>query len=226
MPGQMSRESVGSTETQANAASYEVTMSADGRFVAFDSAATNLVAGTTARQIYLRDRQLLETTVVSVSPGGAYANFDRQHPVRECLHGRDGRGYLFDRARPVGRWVSFISYASTLVANDGNATADVFLRDLVTATTEAIIVTRASFRSTARRKCSCRSERRLQQPVSGVREHEGREPLDHPGDALGIAGGGAPQVDGGGVRLTHDGRQHTDRPGFTRDSCDSVPSRG
>ncbi|MCB9442589.1 MAG: hypothetical protein H6669_00005, partial [Ardenticatenaceae bacterium] len=50
------RLSVSSSGTEANAASTESAVSADGRFVAFTSSATNLVSGVSGFQVYLRDR--------------------------------------------------------------------------------------------------------------------------------------------------------------------------
>ncbi len=63
-PGTTDRVSVDSAGNQANFGNDEPTMSADGRFVAFLSDATNLVSGDTnsGDDIYLRDRQTSTTT--------------------------------------------------------------------------------------------------------------------------------------------------------------------
>jgi phage terminase large subunit-like protein len=64
--------SVSSDGRQANGGSSEAdgetTISADGRFVAFSSSASNLVAGDTnkATDVFLRDRETGTTTLVSV----------------------------------------------------------------------------------------------------------------------------------------------------------------
>ena len=91
-------------------------ISADGRFVAFDSEATNLVPGDTndASDVFVRDRQTGTTRRVSVSSGGA-----------------QGNGASFDPAISAdGRFVAFNSDATNLVPGDTNGAADVFVRTL------------------------------------------------------------------------------------------------
>jgi hypothetical protein len=100
-------------------------ISDEGRYVVFASQAS-LVGGDTATctlpnqpiaancpDIYLRDRQLNQTTRISVGTGGAQANGFSDQP----------------RISGDGRWVVFTSVASNLVANDSNGVADVFLYD-------------------------------------------------------------------------------------------------
>jgi Tol biopolymer transport system component len=98
-----------------NAASNFAEISADGRFVAFQSAATNLVAGDTngATDVFVRNRSVGTTERASLSSSGAEAN-----------NSSDGAAISAD-----GRFVAFRSYASNLVAGDTNTVADVFLRD-------------------------------------------------------------------------------------------------
>ena len=90
-------------------------ISADGRFVAFGSASTNLVAGDAngTKDIFVRDLQLGTTTLVSVATDGTPSNDDCTEPL---LGGS-------------GRFVAFSSWASNLVANDTNGAIDVFVRD-------------------------------------------------------------------------------------------------
>lgn len=111
---------------QANADSGDPSISADGRFVVFESFATNLVTGDTNGflDIFVHDRQTGLTQRVSVSTTGAQAD-------QNCLH---------PSISADGRFVSFDSAASTLVAGDTNGVVDVFVRDLVAGTTERVSV--------------------------------------------------------------------------------------
>jgi Tol biopolymer transport system component len=91
-------------------------LSADGRWVVFYSAATQLVSGDSngASDIFLHDVLLDQTTCVSVTPSGA--------------HGNSGCGVL-PSISSDGRWVAFVSAASDLVPGDTNGVADVFVFD-------------------------------------------------------------------------------------------------
>jgi hypothetical protein len=107
-------------------------MSADGRFVAFWSYASNLVAGDTNRHydVFVRDGVAGTTERVDVSSGGAQANLGCD--PEQC-----------DSATAIsadGRFVAFDSVASNLVAGDTNKTDDVFVRDRVAGTTERVSV--------------------------------------------------------------------------------------
>jgi Tol biopolymer transport system component len=118
------RVSVGQSGQQGNGASIIPSMSADGRYVAFISDATNLVAGDTnnSADIFVRDVVAGTTRRVSVGPGGVQANGDSGFPSVS----RDGQH------------VAFHSAASNLVAGDTNGTFDVFVRDLPTNTTQRV----------------------------------------------------------------------------------------
>ena len=120
-PGDLARVSVDSAGAQANAASKRPSISGDGRFIAFESDASNLVPNDTnaATDIFVKDRQTGEITRVSVDSSEAQAN-----------EGSGGAAISND-----GRYVAFISDASNLVANDTNATTDVFVRDRQLGTT-------------------------------------------------------------------------------------------
>ena len=80
--GTTRRVSVGSGGVQGNGLSFGPAISADGRFVAFESDATNLVPGDTndASDIFVRDRQTGTTRRVSVSSGGAQGNSEQRRP--------------------------------------------------------------------------------------------------------------------------------------------------
>ena len=106
------------------------TISADGRFVAFASLASDLVANDTngANDVFVRDLQLGTTTVVSINRFGTGSGNGSSSGARISLD---------------GRFVAFASLASDLVANDTNgATGDVFVRDLQLGTTSLASVNR------------------------------------------------------------------------------------
>jgi Tol biopolymer transport system component len=119
--GTTRRVSVGPHGVQGNGSSGAPSISADGRFVAFDSAASNLVRGDTNGQadVFVRDRQMATTRRVSVGPGG--------------VQGNSGSGTPSISAD--GRFVAFDSAASNLVPGDTNGQTDVFLHDRQTGTT-------------------------------------------------------------------------------------------
>jgi Tol biopolymer transport system component len=120
------RVSITSSGSQANAFSYDPSISADGRYVAFQSMAFNLVPGDTngAFDVFVRDRQLGTTERVSVDSSGLQA---------------DGASYA-PRISADGRYVSFESAATNLVSGDTNGTDDIFVRDLLSGTTERVSV--------------------------------------------------------------------------------------
>ena len=72
MTGLTSRVSVGPGGAQGNGFSASPALSADGRFVAFDSAATNLVPGDTngSTDVFVHDRDDRHDQRVSLGPGG------------------------------------------------------------------------------------------------------------------------------------------------------------
>jgi Tol biopolymer transport system component len=126
------RVNVDSSGTEANGASdYPrcITTSADGIFVAFTSAASNLVAGDLngAADVFVRDRSAGSTERVSVDSSGVEGNLDS---------GRGGGLAL----SADGRIVAFASDASNLVANDNNGMTDVFVHDRATGITERVSV--------------------------------------------------------------------------------------
>ncbi|MEQ1871678.1 MAG: Ig-like domain-containing protein, partial [Vicinamibacterales bacterium] len=126
-PGQTVRASVGPAGVQANAGSWEVDISGDGRYVAFSSSASNLVAGDLGiDDVFVLDRSTGQVERVSVDSSGQAAN---------------GASYV-PKISADGRVVIFQSYASNLVPNDGNAAAvvDLFARDRQTGQTSRINV--------------------------------------------------------------------------------------
>jgi hypothetical protein len=96
--------------------SFISSISADGRFVAFGSYATDLVLGSTGGfNVFIRDRQDGTTERVSVDSGGAQGNGD------------SGLGGLFISGQ--GRHVAFGSLATNLVPGDTNGSYDAFVHD-------------------------------------------------------------------------------------------------
>lgn len=120
--------SVSLTGGSANNNSYQASISADGRFVAFTSDALDLVAGdtNTASDVFLYDRLAAATTLVSVSLTGG---------VADGTSGSDTASVSAD-----GRFVAFSSRATNLVAGDTNGSDDIFVRDTVLGTTELVSV--------------------------------------------------------------------------------------
>jgi Tol biopolymer transport system component len=125
--GITTRLSVHSSGTEGNGESYFSSISADGRYVAFDSYASNLVNGDTngKSDIFLRDTQAGTTTRLSVDSNGVQGNGDSYGPSISV----DGRN------------VAFESTASNLVSNDTNGASDIFVRDTNTGTTTRLSIT-------------------------------------------------------------------------------------
>jgi Tol biopolymer transport system component len=121
--GTTERISVSSSGLEAggesgSAGTISLSISGDGRFVSFYSAADDLVAGATTG-IFLRDRAAGTTECVTVTPAGL--------PTQ----GWSWSAQLSDD----GRHVVFNSFAQDLVASDASPYADTFVRDRVAGTT-------------------------------------------------------------------------------------------
>ena len=103
----LERVSVASDGTEGNHASMSSAVSADGRFVVFQSKASNLVPGdvNNRRDTFIHDRVTGTTQLVSVASGGTQAN---------AGHG----GYLAVSAD--GRFAAFMSDATNLVPGETN----------------------------------------------------------------------------------------------------------
>jgi len=115
--GTTARASVSSGGAQANAASSPPVISADGRFVAFRSEASNLARndGNGFADIFRHDCRTGETIRVSVNGKGEEA---------------DGPSDGAPSISGDGRYVAFASRATNLSPDDGNGmTQDIFLRD-------------------------------------------------------------------------------------------------
>ena len=112
-------------------ASTDPAISADGRVVAFVSAAADLVSGdgNGTADVFVRDGQT--TSRVSLTDADAESSGTASAPAISA----------------DGRYVTFVSTGADLVAGDGNGTADVFVRDRVAGTTERVSLTDADAES-------------------------------------------------------------------------------
>jgi hypothetical protein len=123
VPGVNEIISVGAS-TQSNGHSQRPGISGDGRFVAFESTAANLVTGDTNNKsdVFVRDRQSAVTTRVSVSSGGLQGNNESYEPQ-----------ISYD-----GRYVVFSSLATNLITGDTNNHPDVFIHDRQSGSTSLV----------------------------------------------------------------------------------------
>jgi Tol biopolymer transport system component len=104
-----------------NGDSLPAGLSTDGRYVLFESSASDLIDGDTngASDIFVRDLVAGTTLPVGVSTNGDLGNGTSRSAVMT----------------PDGRYVAFVSAANNLVPGDTNRIPDVFLRDLQSGTT-------------------------------------------------------------------------------------------
>ncbi|NKE70067.1 TolB family protein [Candidatus Manganitrophus noduliformans] len=127
IPGRtVERVSVGPSGTEGNGLSRRPFLGGDGRYVAFESIASNLVPGDTngVQDLFVRDREAGTTRRVSVDSAG-----------------REGNDISFgSKMSGDGRFIIFESQANNLVPDDTNGFTDIFLHDLQTGTTERVSV--------------------------------------------------------------------------------------
>ena len=124
-PGTVCRVSVASDGTQADRDSFRPSISADGRFVAFDSWASTLVPGDTGMSdVFVHDHLTEQTTRASVASDGTQGN----------------QSSFWPSISADGRYVAFTSRASNLVPDDTNGVWDVFVHDLQTRATTRVSV--------------------------------------------------------------------------------------
>jgi Tol biopolymer transport system component len=174
-PGNIERVSVSTAGIQGNGASTYPAITPDGRYVAFVSAAANLLVGDVngVYDAFVRDRQEDTTECVSISTAGTQGDGQCTFPAisddgryvafqssatnlvdddtngvsdifvydrQEDIQIRASLGYLGNQANASctnprisgdGRYVTFQSGATNLVAGDTNGRIDVFVRDLL-----------------------------------------------------------------------------------------------
>jgi len=113
-----------SAGTLADTDSEHHSLSADGRYVAFDSNASNLAPGDAngKANIFVHDRQTGKTTVISKNSAGVFGNGDSYHPAISA----------------DGRYVAFDSQAGNLAPGDTNGNANIFIHDRRTGKTSII----------------------------------------------------------------------------------------
>jgi Tol biopolymer transport system component len=129
--GQTSRVSIGASDAEANGDSLEPAISADGRYVAFHSNASNLVDGNGdgngTWDVFVRDTVLNTTVRVSLDAAGVQGNGASYSPALSA----------------DGSYVAFYSWASNLVTGDSNNAPDVFRRHLASGAVERVSLTSA-----------------------------------------------------------------------------------
>lgn len=117
--GTTERISVTTSGAQGNDVSHWPSVSADGRYVAFESYASNLVPGDAngKADVFVRDRTAHTTKLVSHAKGSTA-------PANDCSYAPS--------ISPEGNYVAFQSFASDISGADTNPKSDVFVRNLVT----------------------------------------------------------------------------------------------
>ena len=105
--------------------SFNCDISANGRFIAFDSYSPNLsTSDGDSSDIFLHDVQAGKTYLASVGMNSTKADDSSTFPA----------------VSDAGRFVAFESQATNLIANDGNHVQDVFRYDRTTKTTKRLSV--------------------------------------------------------------------------------------
>ncbi len=107
------RVSIGNDGKEANAESYEPSVSGDGNLIAFTSTASNISStpkGESNNNVFLRDMQLNTTIMISVDPKSKKGG------------GGSNASIAYD-----GKRIAFYSHTSTLVSDDKNGFWDIFL---------------------------------------------------------------------------------------------------
>ena len=130
LTGATERVSVSSDGQEGNieGSSSGCGISADGRFVVFDSTCDNLVPDDTneKRDVFIHDRQTHTTQRVSVMADGTQAN-------------NHSGGWKHTAAVSAdGRFVAFVSNATNLVPGDTNRKSDIFVKDMQTGAIERV----------------------------------------------------------------------------------------
>ncbi|MGB8507914.1 MAG: Ig-like domain-containing protein, partial [Pyrinomonadaceae bacterium] len=107
---------------------FDPYISADGRYVAFRSLATDLVTHDTnnATDIFVRDLQTNTTRLVTINSAGTASG--------------DGGSFDDPTISPNGRYVAFVNSSTNLVAGVTSNGADAFVRDMQTGVTTLVTV--------------------------------------------------------------------------------------
>lgn len=112
--------------TQGNGWTESPSISADGRYIAFSSDSNNLVPFDVdnVQDIFVHDRLIGQTKIVSIASDGTQGNSNSWHPSISSN----------------GRYVAFTSAADNLVNDDINLHPDVFIHDQVTGITKRVSI--------------------------------------------------------------------------------------
>jgi Ca2+-binding RTX toxin-like protein len=119
--GALERVSCSTAGAPTDGASFSPAISADGRYVAFTSLASNLTLndGNGFADVFRKDMATGAVLIVSAAPDGLSANSVSFGPAISA----------------DGRYVVFLSAASNIVTDDTNYSVDVFRKDMVTSRT-------------------------------------------------------------------------------------------
>lgn len=124
--GTTTRVSIDSDGNELNGESIYPAISADGRYITYQSNASNIVPGDANRwsNVFVWDQDARITTPVNVTHDGTHANGQSNNPTISAN----------------GRQITYQSDASNLVTGDTNGESDVFLWDQDTRTTTRVSV--------------------------------------------------------------------------------------
>jgi Tol biopolymer transport system component len=122
--GETTRVSMTSEAEQGDGPSHDGIVSADGRYVAYRSMATNLPRPGGNNDIFVHDRETGQTSCVSLDYTGWSANSSSDLPSISA----------------DGRYVVFISDASDLIEGDTNGVTDAFVHDRLTGQTRRVSI--------------------------------------------------------------------------------------
>ena len=140
----IARVSVDGSGGQGNGGSHSPAISADGRYVAFASDASNLVAGDTNGfgDIFLYDRSDESVVRVNVGRGGLQGDQESREPAISA----------------DGRYIAFTSEAANLVVDDTNGAPDIFVADRTNGIIERISVDNSGVEGNAGSRAACLNE--------------------------------------------------------------------
>jgi Tol biopolymer transport system component len=132
--GTTTRINLSVSGTYANSSSVSPSISADGRYIVYQSAADNLVANDTNNMwdIFLFDRQTSVTTRVSVTSAGT-----------QGIGGRAISGATSASISADGRYVSFAAGFTNLAPNSVYSVSHTYVHDTQTGATARVSTTRA-----------------------------------------------------------------------------------
>ncbi|MBI5870371.1 MAG: PD40 domain-containing protein [Actinobacteria bacterium] len=140
--GVTTRISTDSSGVQANSYGFYSAISGDGRYVAFESDADNLVADDTnqATDIFVKDTLTSVTARVSTDSSGNQATRTDTPWFGNSIN-------MAPTISHDGRYVAFQSFAENLAAGDANGCWDIFIKDTVTGGTTIVSTDTAGFQS-------------------------------------------------------------------------------